>query len=54
MRIEHWGVAALWKIKGTCINILGRMAMVQVVEKLGETIDRRTAAWAGVVLLIIG
>ena len=30
------------------------MAMVQVVEKFDETIDRRTAAWAGVVLLIIG
>lgn len=39
VRPEHWGVVALWPAEETCINILGQQAMVQVVEKLDETID---------------
>jgi hypothetical protein len=30
--------------------MIGQQAMVQVVEKLDETIDQRAAAWAGVAL----
>jgi hypothetical protein len=40
--------------KGTCITILGCPIMVQAVEKLGETIDRRVIASAGIAILIIG
>jgi hypothetical protein len=44
MRLEHWGVVvrAFWH--GTCINMIGPQAMVQVVEKLDETIDPGAAA----------